>query len=72
MSRAKLSPEQVVAIRADTRTQKDLAIAFGVSDHTILMVKRRRTWNGGKVGRPRRQQADRSALTASPSQEQRP
>ena len=70
MSRAKLSPEQVTAIRADTRTQKDLAIAFGVSDHTILMIKRRRTWNGGTVGRPRRPRADRSAPSSSPLQEQ--
>jgi hypothetical protein len=44
-SRAKLSSEQVAAIRADLATPNiDLARRYGVSDSTICQVRHRDTW----------------------------
>jgi len=41
---AKLTTEQVLAIRADMRTQKVIATAYGVDPSTISHIKRRKRW----------------------------
>lgn len=41
---AKLTPEQVVAIRADTRRNVDIAADFGVTKENISSIKRNETW----------------------------
>jgi hypothetical protein len=41
---AKLTKEQVFAIRADTRTQKIIAEEFGIVQQTVSDIKRRRRW----------------------------
>ena len=49
--RPKLNTSQVEAIRADRRSQKDIAIAYGVSDRTVSAIKGGHTWAG--LARPR-------------------
>lgn len=41
---AKLNEEQVRAIRADERLQREIAADYGVADHTISSIKNRKTW----------------------------
>jgi hypothetical protein len=41
---AKLTPEQVLAIRADNRSSASLARDYGVADRTIADIRYRRTW----------------------------
>lgn len=41
---AKLSDDDVRAIRLDGRNQRDIARAYGVSQSQIWCIKRRRTW----------------------------
>lgn len=41
---AKLTEEQVVAIRQDTRTQEVIAAEYGVTHANIGYIKRRKTW----------------------------
>jgi HNH endonuclease len=43
--RAKLTPEQVIAIRADDRSAKAIARAYGMSDVQILNIKKRKSWS---------------------------
>lgn len=43
-SRAKLTAEQVLAIRADTRSLREIARAYGVWRTTIEAIKYGRTW----------------------------
>jgi hypothetical protein len=42
--RARLSEEQVRAIRADARKQADIAAAFGVSKSLVAQIRRREIW----------------------------
>ena len=42
--RAKLSERDVLKIRSDTRTQKRIAISYGVSQATINGIKNRKLW----------------------------
>lgn len=41
---AKLTEEQVRAIRADQRLHREIAADYGVADHTISAIKNRKTW----------------------------
>ncbi|MBY8918785.1 HNH endonuclease [Nitratireductor sp. L1-7-SE] len=41
---AKLTEAQVLAIRADPRSQRAIAIAYGVDKGTIAHIKHRKTW----------------------------
>ena len=41
---AKLTLEQVIAIRADPRTQVAIAVEYGVDQSAISNIKRRRNW----------------------------
>ncbi len=41
---AKLTEEQVVAIRADPRTNREIAKDYGVFETTISTIKHRHTW----------------------------
>ena len=43
-SHAKLTEEAVIAIRASNRSQRDMAIQFGVSTSLISLVRRREKW----------------------------
>lgn len=47
---AKLTPEQVIAIRADDRPYADIAAEYGVARHTVYLVVTRRRWRN--LGRP--------------------
>ena len=40
----KLTETQVRAIRADERQQKDIAVAYGISQTNVSMIQRRATW----------------------------
>jgi hypothetical protein len=42
--KAKLTADQVLAIRADTRTYAEIALAFGVSKHNVVAIRLRKTW----------------------------
>lgn len=42
---AKLSPSQVLAIRADARVQSAVAATFNVSRSTVQLVKARKVWS---------------------------
>jgi hypothetical protein len=42
--RAKLTVDQVLAIRADTRPKKTLARVYGISRAAIQFIKNRKTW----------------------------
>ena len=42
---AKLTAEQVRAIRHDQRTQVAIAADYGIGQHTVSAIKRRKTWN---------------------------
>ncbi len=44
VSAAKLTEEQVLAIRADPRTLSDIAADYGVGDGSIASIKYRKTW----------------------------
>lgn len=61
---AKLTDEQVYAIRADNRSGKDIAADYAIGMQNVYHIKRRSTWahlparpedvkTGGKRGRPR-------------------
>jgi hypothetical protein len=41
---AKLTPEQVIAIRADTRTQRVIAAEYGCSQPLVAAIKARKVW----------------------------
>lgn len=41
---AKLTTEQVLAIRADTRTQTAIAATYGIDQSTVSYIKRRKRW----------------------------
>ena len=41
---AKLTEEQVIAIRADTRPIRTIGKDYGISHPTVLMIQSRRTW----------------------------
>ena len=43
--RAKITPEQVIAIRADGRSQQSIALDYGVSQVQISLIKRRKLWS---------------------------
>ncbi len=43
-NQAKLTEEQVRAIRADTRVQKVIAWGYGISQVTVSHIKTRRLW----------------------------
>jgi hypothetical protein len=43
-SMAKLTEAEVIAIRSDTRNQKEIAEAYGVNQRTISCIKLRQTW----------------------------
>jgi HNH endonuclease len=64
--RAKLTAEQVYAIRADPRAGREIAGSYGIGLQNVYEIKRRRTWShlpprpedvktGGQRGRPRRE-----------------
>ena len=40
----KLSPEQVLAIRADKRSSRVIGVQYGVSSMTVCDIKRRKYW----------------------------
>jgi hypothetical protein len=40
----KLTPEAVLAIRADKRTQRAVARAYGISLSSVCVIKQRKTW----------------------------
>lgn len=42
--KSKLTEAQVIAIRADTRTQIEIAKEYGISQMTVSDIKRRRKW----------------------------
>ncbi len=42
--KAKLTADQVIAIRADTRTYPEIAASYGVSTHNIVAIRNRKTW----------------------------
>lgn len=42
--KAKLTAEQVIAIRSDPRKYADIAAAYGVSKHNIVAIRTRKTW----------------------------
>jgi hypothetical protein len=41
---SRLTAEQVLAIRRDTRTQETIAAAFGIDQCTVSDVQRKATW----------------------------
>ena len=41
---AKLTEAQVIAIRADTRFQREIALDYGVDNSLISLIKRRKKW----------------------------
>lgn len=41
---AKFTDADVIAIRASAEKQKDLALVYGVSRHTIMRIKNRQVW----------------------------
>lgn len=41
---AKLTDEQVIAIRSDPRTNREVAVAYGVQENTISGIRLRRLW----------------------------
>jgi hypothetical protein len=43
--RARFSEDDIVAIRADTRSQIEIAKEYGVHESTISHIKTRRTWS---------------------------
>lgn len=43
-SRSRLKPDQIPAIRADTRDNVTIAAVYGVSNVAIGLIKRRKTW----------------------------
>lgn len=40
----KLTPEVVMAIRADTRTHSEMAAAYKICEASVYNVRSRRTW----------------------------
>jgi len=42
---AKLTDSDIIAIRADTRSQSKIGVEYGVSQMTISYIKRRKTWS---------------------------
>ena len=42
--KAKLNADQVIAIRSDNRSNRQIADAYGVTDVLIGMIKRRKVW----------------------------
>ena len=43
-SNAKITAEQVIAIRSDKRKQKEIAKQHGISDKTVSAIKSRKIW----------------------------
>jgi NUMOD4 motif/HNH endonuclease len=41
---SKLTEAQLVAIHADRRSRRDIAAAYGISEHHVSGIRRRRTW----------------------------
>ena len=41
---AKLTKDQILAIRADMRSQKTIASEFNIAQQTVSDIKRRRRW----------------------------
>lgn len=42
---AKLTNEQICAIRTDPRTQKDIAKSYGISQSNVSLIKQRKAWS---------------------------
>ena len=42
--RSRLTEEQVLAIRADTRPQRSIAADYGITQTNVSAIKRRQTW----------------------------
>ncbi len=42
--RSKLTPEQVLEIRADNRMQRQIAAAYGIDQSSVSLIKRRINW----------------------------
>ena len=43
-SKAKVNKAKVIAIRADTRLQKEIAIEYGISRQLVSQIKKRQCW----------------------------